>query len=342
MDTFVLFFVAEKKLRKLTEAFGARSAETHFIGCHEAAQVDELLSSGKRLVVVHKAGYDMALRDADAEAAARYAALTRLPAQQLLDPVDRAVCFADRRRICHALRALAPTVMQPQFVELSGSLAEVRSAAAALSYPLLCKPCVACGPLGHELTLVLREEGLADLCTGPQASLPLPLLAQEFVNHDGIVLKAYAVGSLTHVTTQQSLPDLPLRRPADRWPSLLHIDSQHSLAGTVEALGALVHASDCASPARTVVSANVPLDEASSSHAATAAATLLDRWRPHVERVVASIRAHMGVELLGVDLLATSDGRLLVVDANHFSGSPKSVPGFMEALAQVVQARLSD
>ena len=44
----------------------------------------------------------------------------------------------------------------------------------------------------------------------------------------------------------------------------------------------------------------------------------------------------LGVELMGVDMVVAPDGQLLVVDVNHFSGAPSSVPGFEAALARTV------
>ena len=46
-----------------------------------------------------------------------------------------------------------------------------------------------------------------------------------------------------------------------------------------------------------------------------------------IDAILIAVRAHMGVLLLGVDLLMARDGRLFVVDVNHFSGAPSTVPG---------------
>ena len=68
--------------------------------------------------MLHKAGYDRATSGVDADAARRWALLQRLPPRALLDPLERAVRFADRREVCQAIAQLAPAVMQPRFVEL--------------------------------------------------------------------------------------------------------------------------------------------------------------------------------------------------------------------------------
>ena len=175
----------------------------------------------------------------------------------------------------------------------------------------------------------MRPEGLAELYasdgdgdgtssggTGPS------LVAQEFIDHGGVVYKGYTVGEALHVDTRPSLPDIgPADARADL-PSLIRIDSQSSL---VDALSAYSNGkSEGAGKA--------------AANETSAAATLAAR-RHDIDAILIAVRAHMGVLLLGVDLLMARDGRLFVVDVNHFSGAPSTVPGFAEALARVVAAR---
>ena len=48
---------------------------------------------------------------------------------------------------------------------------------------------------------------------------------------------------------------------------------------------------------------------------------------------------HFGVQLVGVDMVVGADGRVLVVDVNHFSGTPGKIPGFVGALRELVESR---
>ena len=68
--------------------------------------------------------------------------------------------------------------------------------------------------------------------------------------------------------------------------------------------------------------------------------TATDSRREEVQGLLRRVKALFGVELLGVDVvIEPSSGRLLVVDVNHFSGAPKSVPGFEAALKRLVAGR---
>jgi hypothetical protein len=319
----ILLLLADKKLRKLSDL----KSDERFLFYNSSLDVGQLIAESVRqpLVVVHKGGYDRVTCEADAEAAARWALLQRLPSSVLLEPLSNAVPFANRVDVCRALAQLSPAVQQPRFAELRGSRADIVAATSMLHYPLLCKPFVACGPAGHDLVLVLREEGLAEVCEGPSA-LPLPLIAQEFVDHGGVVLKGYTVGELMHVTHKPSLPDL--RRAAGSGammrdgPATVRLDSQAPLASALD--GLLLGAS--------AGGARDPADAGRCD--AAAASAVCEARRAEVVKALRLIKAHLGVELLGVDMVAAPDGSLLVVDANHFSGAPGSVPGFGAALAQ--------
>jgi hypothetical protein len=375
----VLLVLAEKKLISLDALLAAApQAAVRFVRHSAALDVDGLLASS-RLVVLHKAGYDDVTRNHDEAAARRWALLQRLPTRVLLDPLESAVRLADRREVCHALAQLAPAVAQPGYAELHGgadaALAAVQRA--GLAFPLLCKPAVACGPHGHRLSLVLRAEGLSELFAADAATTP-SFVAQQYVDHGGVVLKAYAIGEHCHVAARPSLPDVAaLALAAERGssvPSVVHMDSQHNVAGALDGvLGAALGAAPGGAVPRGSAAAGFAAAPSAASTAPTASAErdgcrgapaaapiaappaneqardvrttgeecALERRREEVMAIVAAVRAHLGVQLLGVDLLAARDGGLLVVDVNHFSGAPSSVPGFAQALAHTVERRVA-
>lgn len=333
-----LLLVAHKKLSKLAELLSAPHNGVQFVAASAGDQTTELHPN---LVVLHKGGYDSVIATHDADAAARLALLRRLPPRVLLEPLECAMRFADRREVCRALAELAPTVAQPRFVELDGTTGDVDGvlARAGLGFPLMCKPAVACGPRGHRLSIVLRRAGLDDVLAAATA----PLIAQEYVDHGGVVIKGYTVGDLLHVATRESLPDLG--GGDDGMPAVVHIDSQTPLGTSLGGVG-LVGRSAVAAARAPAAAAVASGGSASTAHAgagagADAEAPADDGARGRLrecEAAVHAVRIHMGVALLGVDMVVAPDGRLLVVDVNHFSGAPRSVPGFGEALARAVVA----
>ncbi|GMI29502.1 hypothetical protein TeGR_g15020 [Tetraparma gracilis] len=83
------------------------------------------------------------------------------------------------------------------------SQAELRElpGAAGLGYPLLAKNLPAAGtPASHHMSLVFSPSGLATLSP--------PMLLQSYVNHDGVLHKAYVLGDVVRVFARPSLPNL--------------------------------------------------------------------------------------------------------------------------------------
>ena len=92
-----------------------------------------------------------------------------------------------------AVRRHAIPMRSPAWAELPGSggggLAR-QLAAAGVQLPCIVKPRVACGVAeAHAMAFVLHASGLAEL-----ESLPLPAVAQEYVDHGGVVWKVYVAG----------------------------------------------------------------------------------------------------------------------------------------------------
>ena len=313
-----LLVLADKKLAQLDELYSCTTEEVLFVpfdpSFGSAGPVDECDC------VLHKAGYDAVVCAADPSAAQRWDVLMKLSARSLLiEPVDSAVRFSDRGELCRALEQLFPVVQQPRFTTLPDAQgASDAVAAAGLVYPLLCKPIIACGPHGHSLVLIMRDEGLQELCVRRAAAFPF--LAQEYVPHGGFVLKAYRVGDLVHTQLKRSLPIIHDSAGA---PALVEFDSQDPL----EAMTLTGKAGQ----------GTKPVEAAEGSTDSPFSAQLMHARADEIRPVVDAIAAHMGVELLGIDALLASDGRWLVVDANHNSGAPASVPGFAAALARLVR-----
>ena len=91
-----------------------------------------------------------------------------------------------------------------------------------LVYPCLIKTRVACGiPESHQMALVLREEGMIE------CEMEGQLVAQEYLNHGGVLFKVY-VGRDGHaVEHRPSLPDI--RTVTEDMPSIIEFDSLYGL-----------------------------------------------------------------------------------------------------------------
>lgn len=329
----VLLVLAESKLAKMSELISSDHGGVRF------ARYDDpsVSPSHERCeLAVHRGGYDMLMRTSCPAAALRWQLLQQLAGRQaLLEPLERVVRFADRVDVCNQLAQLAPAVQQPRFAVLDGQTRDaILAAAADLAYPLICKPLAACGESGHTLAIVLREEGLSELLSGSVSALRPPLLAQEFVPHSDTVLKGYRVGDLVHFRLKTSLPNLTA---TSEGPAVVYFDSQQPLDDDGRML--------VAGPASTrddrgqQCSGNVTCGGTIESSPSPSEALLARK--DEVSSILETIASHMGVELLGIDVLLAPDGRCLVVDANHFSGTPQSVPGFAGALARLAEAKLA-
>eukprot|EP00850_Spirogloea_muscicola_P013938 SM000097S24791 [mRNA] locus=s97:273517:275747:- [translate_table: standard] len=79
---------------------------------------------------------------------------------------------------------------------------------AGLRLPLVAKPLKADSTSkSHNMCFVLKTSALSRLTP--------PLVAQEFVNHGGLLFKLYVIGEKLMVFKRQSLPDIPLEYCAD-------------------------------------------------------------------------------------------------------------------------------
>lgn len=97
-----------------------------------------------------------------------------------------------------------------------------------LACPYIVKSRLACGTQdAHLMGLILRREGVTE------CELADPLVAQEYINHDGILFKVYVVGTNVMVERRSSMPDIYLRGlekdKMEALPSCIEFDSLHSL-----------------------------------------------------------------------------------------------------------------
>ena len=181
----------------------------------------------------------------------------------------------------------------------------------------------------------------------------------------GVVLKGYGVGDLQHVRLKPSLPDI---LPDSEGPAVILFDSQkpfeaalrHPSISQSAGHATSAHCTRCSSgasasaqltaasdtPASMAADAVAQVEMAAAAVAATSEAetfmsSLLAKRASEVRGILSRVCEHMGVVLVGVDVVIDSDGRCMVVDVNHMSGAPHSVPGFTDALLRLVRQHVT-
>lgn len=197
----------------------------------------------------------------------------------------------------------------PPFVELSGTNVEADRAVLrerGVQFPIVCKPLVSHGmKKAHQMCLVFGEHGLADLQG--------PCVAQQFVPHEGRLLKVYVLGQRYHLTWRPSLKDFV----ANNSPTIF-FNSQ-----------------------------DVSKPHSSSPLNAQAALDGVPMPCPRKLRfMVDTMRQQLGQRLFGIDIIAEKDtGRLCIIDVNNFPGYD-GVSNFLDQLsgmlAELVGSELPD
>ncbi|CAK7327850.1 unnamed protein product [Dovyalis caffra] len=156
-----------------------------------------------------------------------------------------------------------------------------------LGFPLIAKPLMANGSdTSHKMYLVFDKEGLDKLET--------PIILQEFVNHGGVVFKAYVAGDYVKCVERKSLPDL-------------NEDKSVTLKGLL--------------PFSQISSLRV--EENSEFESVEMPAV------DFVEEVAKAVKEETGINLFNFDLIrdARDANRYLVIDINYFPGFEK-IPNY--------------
>lgn len=95
--------------------------------------------------------------------------------------------------------------------------------ACPLRFPLICKPVSACGPRSaHQMAIAPTLASLEGLLSDPANEFVL----QEFINHSGVIYKAYSMGVVSLCEIRESIPDMPLDAHGD---TLIHFNSRDSI-----------------------------------------------------------------------------------------------------------------
>jgi len=162
-----------------------------------------------------------------------------------------------------------------------------------LSCPYILKSRLACGlPDSHNMALILKPDGLIE------CELADPVVAQEYINHHGILFKVYVVGEHVMMERRSSMPDIRLHgldnNKVEELPSCIEFDSLHSL------------------PTR------LPwLENGSTNHKRTSSSTILTNY--FFNQLGTIVRQHISLSAFGFDLVFDNEaGEVLLLDINYF------------------------
>ncbi|EGC40315.1 hypothetical protein DICPUDRAFT_146695 [Dictyostelium purpureum] len=145
-----------------------------------------------------------------------------------------------------------------------------------ITFPCVCKPIKACGSEeSHFMGIVFRESDLHQF--------KLPMLIQQFINHDGIIYKVFAIGDYIHVVHKKSI-----RNMNQNETELIKFDSQKPFPSTL-----------------------LPTEDIESKVQTPNKETL--------KIVAQNITKALGLTLFGFDVIIDSETKkLAVVDINYF------------------------
>ncbi|CAH8444323.1 unnamed protein product [Schistosoma turkestanicum] len=181
-----------------------------------------------------------------------------------------------------------------------------------ISYPIVCKSIMAHGKDSvHKIAIVFNESGLD--------SLTYPIFVQQFIKHNGKVIKLFVIGDHSCVT---EVPSIKNHDKSDRTPIFFH---SHSVSKDA-----------CQSP----LSELTLFDQQTST--------------PHDESLfnmlAQEIRKTLKIDLFGIDLVCATDdstsntlsksNKYAIIDLNIFP-SYKNVHGFLFYLENLIREKLS-
>lgn len=173
-----------------------------------------------------------------------------------------------------------------------------------VQFPIVCKTAAACGELiTHNMAMVFNERQLMDeVLNSEQQEIPLPIVAQQYINHDGVMYKAYVIGEQVFVQEKKSIRNLYV----DRETKVIRFNSQYPF------------------PEELLVSSSVP--SVHDNNSASVRESLLDTNSQLFHDITQTLSDALNIQLFGFDLIREVDtGRFFCVDAN-FLPSYSTVP----------------
>jgi inositol-1,3,4-trisphosphate 5/6-kinase/inositol-tetrakisphosphate 1-kinase len=191
-----------------------------------------------------------------------------------------------------------------------------------LRFPVICKPIKACGNRdSHQMVVLPSRAALDEVCDGEW-------LFQEFLNHDGVIYKAYVLGEFCQVFPRESLPNFPTELEDLSGASAVHFNSHDPISSSMF-LADLEskHEEDILTPRGTRQPFRLSVDIA-----------LLQDF---VKWVAQKLRGVLNLNMFGFDVIRESKTNVLyIVDINYFP-SYKGVHDLSELIVRHISRQVS-
>jgi inositol-1,3,4-trisphosphate 5/6-kinase/inositol-tetrakisphosphate 1-kinase len=234
---------------------------------------------GPMSLIVHKLTYVM--KSGNIESDPQVKALSDFgkahPEIPILDDLDAVAITLDRDRMDAIFRGIHWPDDVPVLIPQSQLLLDSNQdlSRITVNFPVLVKPKVATAtPESHQMRLVTSPEQLK--------GVPTPAMLQEFVNHDGMVFKLYALGDHLEAGVR---------------PSIRNIEPGESIALDFHSQHSEVDNGLWTKP-RDLSKVEIPVKK--------------------FERVSEILRTALNLNLIGFDILIDQEGRFWLVDLNYF------------------------
>jgi len=255
---------------------------------------EPLDSQGEFDIIIHKVNLEIITESSETGAARRLRALEMYiashPRTPIIDPLYGVRVVCDRLQLYRFLEGMSLSApphlcIKPLRFALLHSFDNPRAACieAGLTYPIVCKTVVACSiGTSHDMAVAMNERGLLN------CGLELPVIAQQYVNHRGVIHKIYVAGETWIAQRRQSLRAMSESTDGH---DLYKFNSQHPPL-------------DLFPP----IPSESGSGQVSPGPSSGAVCYIVDR-----------VKADLGLSLFGLDILVDIDsGSCFVIDVNYF------------------------
>ncbi|KAL0490468.1 inositol-tetrakis phosphate kinase [Acrasis kona] len=169
-----------------------------------------------------------------------------------------------------------------------------------VEFPVVVKTTAACGALEtHEMAIVFNVPNLFDVLTDKSKfKIPLPVVVQQYINHDATLYKVYVIGNDTFVQARESIRNFRLEET-----ETITFNSQAKLPDTL------------------ITQKNSDLHDSVTFKTITPLLSLEKEKREMFDNASKLICDSLDIYLLGYDLVTDSKtGKSFVVDVNYLPG----------------------
>jgi glutathione synthase/RimK-type ligase-like ATP-grasp enzyme len=188
-------------------------------------------------ILFHKVTDDMHVQANDLSAQARLKRVkqyieTHSNTMLVIEDLEAVERVQDRIAMSHYLNQVLNTdvVKVPGYTILDSSISSIDKLKEMFNrdevkFPVVCKTVSACGDATcHNMAMAFTYEQVWTVMKDPEQHIPLPILAQEYINHDSVLYKAYAIGDFVSVQARHSL-----RNVSQNEHHMIRFNSQHTL-----------------------------------------------------------------------------------------------------------------